>query len=193
MKRALNAWTVEGSLDMEQTFAAVAGAGFEGIELNVDAPGAAHGLSMNTTAADYAAIRELSKKYNLPVCSISTSLWGGKLGSKEQWKDAEALLYKQIEAARELGADAGRCQTELHRLHAVPEGGNRKAGHLRRAGKRLERLLPLPLRHGILHRRRGFSQDRRISGRRQYARLLRPGILDRGAGQPHRQGSRNGL
>ncbi len=105
MKRALNAWTVEGSLDMEQTFAAVAKAGFEGIELNVDAPGAAHGLSMETTAADYAAIRELSKKYNLPVCSISTSLWGGKMGNKEQWKDGEALLYKQIEAARELGAD----------------------------------------------------------------------------------------
>ena len=105
MKRALNAWTVEGSLDMEQTFAAVAKAGFEGIELNVDAPGAAHGLSMNTTAADYAAIRELSKKYNLPVCSISTSLWGGKMGNKDQWKDGEALLYKQIEAATELGAD----------------------------------------------------------------------------------------
>ena len=105
MKRALNAWTVEGSLDMEQTFAAVAKAGFEGIELNVDAPGAAHGLSMNTTKEDYAAIRELSKKYNLPVCSISTSLWGGKMGNKDQWADAEALLYKQIEAAKELGAD----------------------------------------------------------------------------------------
>lgn len=105
MKRALNAWTVEGSLNMEETFAAVAAAGFEGIELNVDGPGAAHGLSMNTTAADYAAIRELSKKYNLPVCSISTSLWGSKMGNKEQWADAEALLYKQIEAAKELGAD----------------------------------------------------------------------------------------
>ena len=105
MKRALNAWTVEGSLDMEATFAAVAKAGFEGIELNVDAPGAAHGLSMNTTKEDYAAIRELSKKYNLPVCSISTSLWVGKMGNKDQWPDAEALLYKQIEAAIELGAD----------------------------------------------------------------------------------------
>lgn len=105
MKRALNAWTVEGSLDMEETFAAVAKAGFEGIELNIDAPGAPHGLSMNTTDADYAAIRNLSRKYNLPVCSISTSLWGGKMGIREQWKDGEALLYKQIEAAKALGAD----------------------------------------------------------------------------------------
>ncbi len=105
MKRALNAWTVEGSADMEKTFAAVAAAGFEGIELNVDGPGAAHGLSLHTTAADYEAIRALSKKYNLPVCSISTSLWGGKMGNPGQWAEAEELLYKQIEAARELGAD----------------------------------------------------------------------------------------
>lgn len=105
MKRALNAWSVEESADMEQTFAAVAKAGFEAIELNVDAPGAAHGLSMKTSAADYTAIRELSKKYRLPVCSISTSLWGSKMGIRAQWKDAEALLYKQIEAATELGAD----------------------------------------------------------------------------------------
>ncbi len=105
MKRALNAWTVEGSLNMEETFAAVAKAGFEGIELNVDGAGAAHGLSLNTTAEDYAAIRALSEKYNLPVCSISTSLWGGKMGNPDQWAEAETLLYKQIEAAKELGAD----------------------------------------------------------------------------------------
>ena len=39
MKRALNAWTVDSALSMEETFAAVAAAGFEGIELNVDAEG----------------------------------------------------------------------------------------------------------------------------------------------------------
>jgi len=106
MKRALNAWTVESSLSMEETFAAVAAAGFEGIELNVDAEGRSpHSLAMSTTAADYAAIRELSKKYGLPVCSISTSLWGGKMGIADQHTDGAALLYKQIEAATELGAD----------------------------------------------------------------------------------------
>ena len=61
MKRALNAWTVESSLSMEETFAAVSAAGFEGIELNVDPEGRSpHALSMATTAADYAAIRELN-------------------------------------------------------------------------------------------------------------------------------------
>ena len=105
MKTALNAWTVEASLSMEETFAAVAAAGFDAIELNVDKEGTAHGLSMSATKADYAAIRELSAKYNLPVASISTSLWGAKMGLSSQHAEAEALLYKQIEAAAELGAD----------------------------------------------------------------------------------------
>lgn len=105
MKQALNAWTVEKSADMEQTFAAVAKAGFAGIELNVDAPGAPHGLSMETTASDYADIRRLSEKYQLPVCSIASSLWWqAGMGNPAHWDDGQALLYKQIEAARELGA-----------------------------------------------------------------------------------------
>ncbi len=103
MKKSLNAWTVEGSLTFEETFAAVSEAGFEGIELNVDGSGA-HSLTMQTTAEDYAKIRALSAKYNLPVVSISTSLWNGKMGIPEQWKEGKALLRKQLEAARALGA-----------------------------------------------------------------------------------------
>lgn len=105
MKQALNAWTVDQSMDMEQTFAAVAKAGFCAIELNMDAPGAPHGLSMETTASDYADIRRLSEKYQLPVCSIASSLWWqAGMGNPAHWDDGQALLYKQIEAARELGA-----------------------------------------------------------------------------------------
>ena len=97
MKKALNAWTVDNALTMEETFAAVSAAGFEGIELNVDAPGASpHALSMETTEEDYAAIRALSEKYQLPVCSISTSQWAGKMGDPEQWEAAKALLFKLI-------------------------------------------------------------------------------------------------
>lgn len=105
MKQALNAWTVDQSMDMEQTFAAVAKAGFCAIELNMDAPGTPHGLSMETTASDYADIRRLSEKYQLPVCSIASSLWWqAGMGNPAHWDDGQALLYKQIEAARELGA-----------------------------------------------------------------------------------------
>lgn len=105
MKQALNAWTVDQSMDMEQTFAAVAKAGFCAIELNMDAPGAPHGLSEKTTASDYAQIRRLSEVYRLPVCSIASSLWwGAPMGRPECWDAAQALLHNQIQAAMELGA-----------------------------------------------------------------------------------------
>lgn len=106
MKTALNAWTVESSLSMADTFAAVAKAGFAAIELNIDREGASpHALSMTTSSSDYEVIRAISARHGLPVCSISTSLWGGRMGIASQHADAEALLYKQIEAASALGAD----------------------------------------------------------------------------------------
>ena len=104
MKKSLNAWTVEGSASFEKMFEAVSRAGFDGIELNVAGPGGAHALSMETTEADYAAIRALSEKYALPVVSISTSLSGGMSGHPDRWEDYRKLLRKQIEAARSLGA-----------------------------------------------------------------------------------------
>lgn len=104
MKKSLNAWSVEGSLSFEEMFKAVSEAGFDGIELNVDAPGGTHALSMQSTEEDYAKIRALSEKYNLPVVSISTSLTGGMSGIPAKKADYRALLLKQIEAAKALGA-----------------------------------------------------------------------------------------
>ena len=103
MKKSLNAWTVEDSLDFEGTFAAVAKAGFDGIELNVDSSGA-HSITLSTTKDEFAAIMALSEKYRVPVVSISTSLWGDKMGHPDKWDEAKALLRKQLEAASELGA-----------------------------------------------------------------------------------------
>ena len=106
MKHALNAWTVESALSMEETFAAVSAAGFAAIELNVDPEGRSpHALTMSSSDEDYRAIRALSEKYRLPVCSISTSLWGAKMGVPAEHGEGERLLYKQIEAAAALGAD----------------------------------------------------------------------------------------
>lgn len=119
MKKALNAWTVDGALPFEEMFAAVSAAGFDGIELNIDRPGSAHGLSMESTEADYAAIRALSAKYNLPVVSISTSLAGGESGIPEKWDYARALIFKQIEAAKALGAKG---------VLTVPGGKTLKSG-----------------------------------------------------------------
>lgn len=106
MKKALNAWTLDTSLSMEEAFAAVSAAGFDGIELNLEREGASpHSLFLSTSSADYAEIRALSKKYNLPVCSISSSLWGANMGVADNHATAEKILYKQIEAAAELGGD----------------------------------------------------------------------------------------
>ena len=106
MKKALNAWTVEASLDFETTFAAVKSAGFDALELNLDAEGkSAHAFTLASDVADYAAVRGLIEKYGLPVPSISTSLWGGKMGHPEEWEQAEAVLHKQIEIAKAVGAD----------------------------------------------------------------------------------------
>ncbi len=104
MKKSLNAWTVEGSLNFEEMFAAVSAAGFDGIELNVDGSGA-HAITLATTKEEFAAIRALSEKYNLPVVSISTSLWGAKMGHPDEWEAGRTLMLKQLEAAKELGAN----------------------------------------------------------------------------------------
>ena len=104
MKAALNAWAVEKSLGMEDTFKAVSRAGFKGIELNVDAPGSPHALTLGTTEEDYARIREYSKKYDLPVISIASSLAQHMSGTPSQHDSYRQLIRKQIEAAKALGA-----------------------------------------------------------------------------------------
>ncbi len=105
MKKAINAWCVDPTYTFEETFAKASAAGFEGIELNVDSPGKTpHSLGLATTEADYAAIRELSKKYNLPVISIASAWWSDKMTVASKRDDGDALLAKQLEAAKALGA-----------------------------------------------------------------------------------------
>ncbi len=104
MKKSLNVWTLDFSLSFEEAFAAAKNAGFDGIELNVDAEGN-HALTLDTTEEVYAQIRALIEKYALPVVSISTSL-SGRLGTDdhEMRERMKTVLRKQIEAAKALGA-----------------------------------------------------------------------------------------
>lgn len=108
MKKAINAWSMDGALTFEQSFAAAKKAGFDGIELNVDAPGSPHSLTMDTTEHELGEIASLSEKYALPVVSISTSLYGGKLGgaADEENEFAKTLMLHQIRCAKALGAGA---------------------------------------------------------------------------------------
>lgn len=107
MKKALNAWSVPSEVGFEEMFASLKKAGFDAVELNLDAPGAGnHALSLETTAEELAHIRALSEQAGLPVCSVSSSQWGystlcGPGGSIP----ADVLMKKQIECARALGAD----------------------------------------------------------------------------------------
>lgn len=109
MKKSINAWTVPDSYTFEETFACVAKAGFDGIELNVDAPGhSAHSLTLETTEEEIRTILDLSKKYQVAVSGISTSLWGrNPIGAVEPELRAKGfeLLKKQVEFAKAFGCD----------------------------------------------------------------------------------------
>ena len=104
MKKSINAWTIDGNLDFEETFRAAAAAGFEGIELNVDKDGSsAHAVTLEK-GTDLEALKKLSQKYSLPVVSISTSLGGGTGTPGEGYQRAHKVIRRQIECARALDA-----------------------------------------------------------------------------------------
>ena len=109
MKKALNAWTVESSTDFETMFKELKEAGFDGVELNVDEKNhSAHSLTLETTDAELAEIKELSKKYGIAVVSISTSMLGGGtlLGSSDasEREKGKKIVRTQLKYAKTLGA-----------------------------------------------------------------------------------------
>ncbi len=139
MKKAINAWTIPNHVSFADMFAAIADAGYQGIELNIDrADASAHSLTMDSSAAQYDQINALSARYSLPVCSISTSLYGGALGSPDEPARAfaQSLLRKQLECADALGANG---------ILAVP-GGISEEVSIRQAYENsahaLQQLLP---------------------------------------------------
>ena len=132
MKKSINAWSIPGQISFEEMFRQIHEAGFEGIELNVDAPGrSAHSLSLDTTDEELAYIASLAQRYSLQISGISTSLWGGHMGTPGEEEMCKHFLRKQLHCAEALGADG---------ILIVPGGmsGGRNenaAGDLRTAGK----------------------------------------------------------
>ena len=106
MKKALNAWSVPDSVPFPEMFAQLSAAGYDGIELNLDAPdSSAHSLSMETSPAELAAIRDLSERYHLPIHSISSSLYGAETLGSDDISGRELgrnILRRQLELARTL-------------------------------------------------------------------------------------------
>ena len=109
MKKAINAWSVPNHITFAETFRDISCAGFDGIELNLDADNySSHSLTMGIGKDTFNEINSLSEEYNLKVVSISTSLTGGKLGSdnKSVRESGKDLIRKQLECAAALGADS---------------------------------------------------------------------------------------
>ena len=109
MKKSINAWSVDPTTNFEDMFAQIKKAGFDGIELNIDGKdnASSHSLTLETTDKELADIKALSEKYDLPVVSISTSLWWSvNMGSpkQENRENSKKLLEKQLIAAKTLGA-----------------------------------------------------------------------------------------
>ncbi|MGI6706352.1 MAG: sugar phosphate isomerase/epimerase family protein [Clostridia bacterium] len=108
MKKAINAWSVPRHVTFGEMFRDISRAGFDGIELNVDAEGYSnHSLAMSTGKDTFSVINDLIEEYKLPVASISTSLFGGKLGSNDKRvrESGKDIIRKQLECAAALGAD----------------------------------------------------------------------------------------
>lgn len=115
MKRSVNAWAVGADYGFEETFSKVKAAGFEAIELNLDANGA-HALTMETTAADLEKIAQTARRYELEISGVSTSI-GGNIGSADaaECEAAKEVVKKQLFCAKALGASA---------ILAVPGAGD---------------------------------------------------------------------
>jgi hexulose-6-phosphate isomerase len=109
MKKSINAWSVDSKTNFEDMFAQIKKAGFDGIELNVDGKenASAHSLTLETTHKELEDILAISKKNDLPVVSISTSLWwSANMGStkKDQRELSHRLLEQQLLCASAFGA-----------------------------------------------------------------------------------------
>jgi hexulose-6-phosphate isomerase len=108
MKKALNAWTVDGTTGFEEMFRQLKDSGFDGVELNVDEVGnSAHSLTLETTDSELDSIKNLSEKHGLPIVSISTSMLGGfRMGAPEEAERelAKQIIRAQLKYAKALGA-----------------------------------------------------------------------------------------
>ena len=99
MKKALNAWSVPPAVGFAEMFRTLRAAGFDGVELNVDAPDhSAHSLGLETTAQQLAAIRAEADAAGIAIHSISTSLTGPLMGAVDP--DSRARFYALAPADR---------------------------------------------------------------------------------------------
>ena len=73
MMKSINAWAVKAGTDFETMFRELSEAGFDAVELNVDADTqSGHSLTIHTTDEELREIRSLSESFHLPISAISS-------------------------------------------------------------------------------------------------------------------------
>ncbi len=113
MIRAINAWAFPGEMTFEEVFKKAKEHGFEGIELNMDAPipeAGNHCFSCNSTEEDFQKVRELIARYGIEVQSLACSTYWNKamFGSSDPEKKNFAIdmLRAHLRCAKGVGARA---------------------------------------------------------------------------------------
>ena len=108
MKKGINIWSFDASLNLEQCFKLAKNAGFDGVEVALAETG---GINLDSSAGDMEKVIASANENGLELYSLASGLyWQYSLTSnnKETREKARSILHKQIEIASWLG-----CRTIL--------------------------------------------------------------------------------
>ena len=106
MKKSISIWSFPMGLSLTDKFKLAVKAGFEGFEIDLSEDGP---LTLDSSAKEVAAVRELAEQSGLQLSGLATGLyWGANPASADiaVRQRAETILRKQIEIAGALGLDA---------------------------------------------------------------------------------------
>ena len=104
MKKGINIWSFPAA-SIKENLALAKSAGFEGVELALNAEGE---LSMTSSEKELLEIRKTAEDMGLSLYSLSCGLcWDFRLSDddKEMRNKAKDMIKKQLETAKILGAD----------------------------------------------------------------------------------------
>lgn len=111
MKKGINLGAVPGRFSLDEAFAMLNKAGFDGVELNMEAEKRKDGklsLHCNCTESELAEIKELAKRHNLKITSFVTGLlWGLPLTSSDASvrENGMIAIKKMLDYAEYFGSD----------------------------------------------------------------------------------------
>lgn len=106
MKKGINVWSFPAGMSQADCMRLAAAAGYDSIELSLDATGE---LSLESTDAEIAAFRTLADELGIEISSLATGLyWGTPLTHDDPAvrQKAKDTVRFQLKAAKLLGVDA---------------------------------------------------------------------------------------